>query len=494
MDRIMSGTRTVKSRHEYIVALNSVKNSKKSVRAGKKHHFIGCGGVGMSGLATLLLKENAIVSGSDIAKTAVTDRLIASGADIKEGHQSDNLPDDAEAVVISAAVEADNPELVKAKDSGIMVYKYAQMLGLLMDGYDGLAIAGTHGKSTTGGWLVHTLVQLGLDPNYIIGADITQLDKSSASGSGNAFIAEACEYDRSFLNLHPKTGVILNIEADHLDYYTDENQIVEAFTDFANGIRSDGVLLAGTEDKNVAKVVASLQGKKEVITFGIGIEGRFDWAAVNVKLEKDFTSFDVHYNGEFIAAAKIQLPGIHNVRNALAVVASAVAAGAEAKTVIEKLGEFTGMDRRMEEKGRVDGIVIVDDYAHHPTEIKASLEAVRQKYAPQRLICVFQPHQYSRTRFLLKDFSQSFVLADLTIVPEIYFVRDTAESKSLVDAEKLVAEIQKCGSEAIFVDSFERICEYLKSNVKSGDVVITMGAGDIWKVADEYIRWFKGNS
>ena len=488
----ISDVTPVKSRGEYVVALKNKNGVGKSPAAGKKYHFIGAGGVGMSGLAALLLKEKAIVSGSDMQSSAIVDKLGNGGADIKIGHSPENVPKNADAVVISAAIRHDNPELIKARDNKVMVYKYAQMLGLIMDRYDGIAVAGTHGKSTVSGWLVYTIKQMGLDPNFIIGADISKLKASCGIGSDSYFVAEACEYDRSFLNFHPRVGVILNIEADHLDYYADENEIIEAFSAFAGGIRPGGVLVAGTRDKNVAKVVASLRGDKEILSFGIG-DG-FDLSAENIDYEKDITGFDVYFKGNSLGRAQIKLLGEHNVMNALAVLAAGIAAGIDAAEMITKLGDFSGMDRRMAEKGRFNGIVVLDDYGHHPTEIKASLQAVRQKYDETRLICVFQPHQYSRTRFLLKDFAESFSHADLTIVPEIYFVRDTALSKQEINAEKLVEKINSNGSNAIFADSFERICEFLKSNVKSGDVVITIGAGDIWKVADEYIQWLERNS
>ncbi|MCD4831092.1 MAG: UDP-N-acetylmuramate--L-alanine ligase [Anaerohalosphaeraceae bacterium] len=488
-DLQISEIKDVRSVHQYVVAVGGG-GTKKSPTAGKKYHFIGSGGVGMSGLAMLLIKEKANVSGSDMNGSAITEKLRNAGADIKIGHHSDNIPEDVDAIVISAAIKDDNPELAKAKAKSVMIYKYAQMLGLIMDRYKAIAIAGTHGKSTTGGWLAYAMSQMEADPNFVIGADIIQLGASCGIGKSSIFIAEACEYDRSFLNLHPKIGVLLNIEQDHLDYYKDEDEIVEAFARFASGVAVDGTVVAGTADKNVRKVVASMQGSRKIVTFGIG-DG-FDYSARDIDYRSEETEFGVFYKGGFVGRTTIQLPGAHSVSNAMAVIAAGVEAGLEIAKLTGAISGFVGMDRRMMEKGRAGGVVVLDDYAHHPTEIRATLAAVRQKYQQERIICVFQPHQYSRTRFLLADFAESFKGADLTIVPEIYFVRDTAESKAEVNAEKLVSEIMKNGSEAIFIDSFERICEYLKSNVKSGDVVITMGAGDIWKVADEYIRWFEG--
>jgi UDP-N-acetylmuramate--alanine ligase len=464
--------------------------TKKSPVEGKKYHFIGIGGVGTSALAAVLMKEKAAVSGSDMESSVLTNRLSASGATVKVGHSAANLPQDLDGIVISAAVRDDNPELLEARRRNIMIYKYAQMLGLVMDRYKGVAISGTHGKSTTTGWLVYVLKKLGIEPNFVVGADISQLGSSSGVGSSEVFIAEACEYDRSFLNFHPSVGIILNIEPDHLDYYSDIGEIVAAFSDFANGIRPDGVLVAGADDANVAKMLPALRNK-HILTFGL--KDKFDYSAKQIKFYPDRTEFVCFNRRREIGKATIKLLGEHNVRNALAVIAAAEAMGLDGKDVLSVLGGFEGMDRRVMKKAEINNIIIYDDYAHHPTEIKASLKAMRQKYDGRKIFCVFQPHQYSRTRFLLKDFAESFKLADMTIVPDIYFVRDTEKSKNEVNSQMLVDAIKQKGSEAVFIDSFEKICEFLKSNVKSGDILMTMGAGNVWKVADEYIHWLGKN-
>ncbi len=460
--------------------------------AGKRFHFIGVGGVGMSGLAKLLIKHKGIVSGSDQATSGVIDKLLQLGADIKIGHKEHNLDAATDTVVISAAIREDNPELMLARRENIKVCKYAQMLGVLSNQYYSIAVAGTHGKSTTSGWLVWLLKEAGLDPNYTIGAEIIQLADSSGVGNGKYFVAEACEYDRSFLNLKPNIGCILNIEPDHLDYYRDEDEIVEAFGEFANGIKTGGVLIANDADLNVAEIIRQLPAGIRCETFGF--DKKCNFSAQNLQLVNGFYAFDVFHNCKLLAPAKIALPGRHNVLNALAVVAAAVNIGLPTKQIFEILGDFTGMDRRLMLKGKIKDITILDDYAHHPTEIKASLEAIRQRYQPKRLWCIFQPHQYSRTRFLLDDFAQSFKVADITIVPEIYFVRDSQQARKEVNAEILVERIRDNKSDAVFIDGFERICDYLKEQVKPGDLVVTMGAGDIWKVADEYIQWLGRNS
>jgi len=460
----------------------------------KKYYFIGAGGVGMSGLAKLLMKNGSTVIGSDQEASAVITKLRSLGADIKIGHDKNGIDHDIDAVVISAAIKEDNPELVSARRKNLKVCKYAEMLGELMDGYDGIAVCGTHGKSSTSGWLTFVLQEAGLEPSFIIGAEILQSGSSSGVGNGRCFVAEACEYDRSFLNLRPQIGVLLNIEQDHLDYYSGEAEIVEAFAEFADGVRDGGTIIANSDDKNVEAVLSGLKPGRKVVTFGSAEE--CDYSARNIEQSAGgWYKFDAYYKDSLLGQVRLALPGRHNVSNSLAVLAAAVSAGVKVKTVLGLLGQFMGMDRRLMVMAQRGGVTMLDDYAHHPTEIRASLEAIVQRFGGNgRVWCVFQPHQYSRTRFLLDDFAESFKLADITIVPQIYFVRDTAQAKRDVNAQVLVERIRQRGSEAVFIEDFGSIVEYLKNNVMSGDVVVTMGAGDIWKVADEYIQWLGTDS
>jgi UDP-N-acetylmuramate--alanine ligase len=459
--------------------------------SGMKYHFIGIGGIGTSGLAKMLISGGASVSGSDMDDSAVVAQLRSLGARVAIGHGPENIAEDTDVVVMSAAVTAANPELGRASELGVPIYKYAEMLGRLFDTYTGIAVAGTHGKSTTSGWLSYVMQQAGAEANFIVGAYIPQLNGSSGVGDGRFFVAEACEYDRSFLNLHPSAAILLNIEQDHLDYYRDEDDIVEAFGEFAAGVKDGGVLIANGQDKNVARVVRRFKTEPKIILYGL--EPHCDVRAENLKLVDGTYEFDLYWKNDLLGRVHIALPGEFNVLNALAVTAACLHAGVDADHILAHLGGFTGIDRRLMFKAAVNGITILDDYAHHPTEIRASLKAIREKYAPKRLWCVFQPHQYSRTRFLLDDFAESFKLADTTIVPEIYFVRDTAESRSTVNAEMLAERIRQQGCEALFINDFSGILEHLKNNVKTGDLVVTMGAGTIWKVADETIQWFRGH-
>ena len=475
----------VKAAHRYEV----VETMNRPKIAGARYHFIGAGGVGMSGLARFLLEKKALVSGSDQTGGAATARLNHLGADIHIGHSAENLGPATDTVVISAAIRESNPELQLARQRGCHIYKYAQFLGALMDSFDGIAISGTHGKSTTTGWLVYCLKQAGIDVNFVVGADSPQLGGSSGSGASELFVAEACEYDRSFQNLKPRIACILNIERDHLDCYKDEDDIVESFYKFARGTRPDGLIVANGRDPNVAKVLSRLAGQRACVTFGL--DSGCDFCAGNIHQTDGYYHFDMFQDGQRLGSTRISLPGLHNVYNATAVVAMAVSVGVEPQRVLESLDGFQGMDRRLMLKGQFGGISVIDDYAHHPTKIKASLRAVRERYQPQRLWCVFQAHQYSRTQSLLDEFAASFADADKVLIPEIFAARDTEASRNAVSAKVLAERIHERGTDAQYVASLSAACDCLEQNVHAGDAVVTMGAGDVWKVADEYIQWLR---
>lgn len=479
---IESRTMTVKAAHRYEVV--EVMSSLKV--AGRKFHFIGAGGVGMSGLARLLIEKKAIVSGSDQVAGATTSRLIRMGATIHVGHSVDHLPPDVDTVVISAAIRESNPELEMARRQGCRVLKYAQLLGELFNQFDGIAISGTHGKSTTTGWLTYGLRQLGIDVNFVVGADILQLGGSSGGGHSDYFVAEACEYDRSFQNLIPKVACILNVERDHLDCYRDEEEIVEAFYQFARGTQPGGPIIVNGMDRNIAKIVERLGTTHTILTFGL--DGNYTFSGGNVREHDGFYEFDVFREESWLGSTRISLPGRHNVLNALAVIATAASVGVDPQRVLGVLEGFRGMDRRLMLKGQFEGVTVLDDYAHHPTEIKASLAAIRERYRPQKLWCVYQAHQYSRTKCLLDEFAGSFTQADKAIIPDIYFVRDSEASRKEVNGEILAERIRGRGTDAQYIGCFNEVCDYLEQHVHSGDLVVTMGAGDVWKVADEYIQ------
>jgi UDP-N-acetylmuramate--alanine ligase len=447
-------------------------------------HLVGIGGSGMSGLASMLLKRGAHVSGSDRCASIDVDRLAERGAKVSTQQTPDAIPPDAELVVASAAIPEDHPERVEARRRGLKTLKYAELLGMLMSQCDGIAVSGTHGKSTTTAWLTYTLKRAGLDPNFVIGAQVPQLGGGSGVGDGPHFVAEACEYDRSFLNLTPTRAVVLNIEEDHLDCYADIGAIRDAFGEFVRRVPRDGLVALNHDDEHCRAIGEGVGAR--VVTFGRGAGA--GWRAENVRLEDGVYAFDVSREGEHVGHARLGIAGPQNVDNALAVIALASDCGVPWEVIQRGLADFRGAQRRLEPRGEVRGVRVLDDYAHHPTEIRVTLQAARERYGPKRLWCVFQPHQHSRTRFLLEDFARSFALADRVVVPDIYFVRDTERDRQAVNAADLVEAICRGGGNATYVPAFGEIVRQVAEEAEPGDVVMTMGAGTIWKVADELVQ------
>lgn len=468
---------------------SSVRQAERGSFAGQRIHMIGIGGCGMRALARVLLDAGAIVSGSDRLSTGPTDRLIDAGADIAIGQRPGNIPEQCDLVVYSAAIAGQNPELLAAGRLGCPVVKYSQMLGRLMVDRVGIAVAGTHGKSTTTAMVSYVLSAAGADPSFVVGATVEQLGGPSGSGAGRHFVVEACEYDRSFLNLNPTLAAILNIDEDHLDCYKDIAAIIEAFRAFASLIPAEGLLVLNGEDRNCSTIAASARCKVE--TFAL--EGEGTWRGADISTDRGLVSMDVLYGGERFCRLKVPLPGRHSACNCLAAVGLLHHAGLEPDQIGELLGRFGGAYRRMTLKGRGRGITVVDDYAHHPTEVQATLRALRDHYQPGRLICVFQPHQHSRTRFLLNSFARSFANATEVVVPDIYFVRDSEQEKNHISSEDLVSQIRLNGGEAIYLETFAQIADHLKSTLSEGDLVVTMGAGNIWELADEIVRWIRAD-
>jgi len=449
--------------------------------AGRCIHFIGVGGCGMSGIAEFVLTEGGRVSGSDLNASAATDRLARLGATVCVGHDAANLPAETDLVVYSAAIKEGNPERVEAGRRGLPAVKYAEFLGRLMTLRDGIAVAGTHGKSTTTAMLAWILSEAGLDPSFVIGADVPQLGGcGSRVGAGRHLVVEACEYDRSFLNLSPRAATILNIEMDHLDYYSDLADIRSAFADLAARVHPDGLLVINGTDLGRREVVAKAASAVE--TFGVG--GEWDWHAEHLETDRGRFAFDVYRRGALYGSMRLAIPGRHHVFNALAATALAAWAGATPEAIRDALARFTGVMRRMEVLGNAAGVTVVDDYAHHPTEILVTLKAAKERFAPKRLWVVFQPHQHSRTRFLLKDFAWALTVADKTIVPDIYFVRDSEQERQAVRSQDLVDEIQQLGADALYLAQFDSIRRYLVESLGPGDVLMTMGAGSVWRLAE----------
>ena len=407
---------------------------------GQRVHFIGIGGCGMRGLAAMLIREGAVVSGSDRQGGPDLEYLESLGATVSIGQRPENLPAQLDRVVITAAIKEENPELQAARARGVTVIKYAGLLGEAMRCRHGLAVAGTHGKSTTSGLLAYMLTLGGVDPSFVVGADVPQLGGGSRAGGGKHFVAEACEFDKSFLSLHPKVAAILNVEHDHPDCYENLEAVKAVFAAFAALVPADGRLIINGEDRNIVDVVDGISAKVE--TFGLN-DDKYDWRATDVTTFRGVCRYQLHYGDMKLGVAQMKLPGRHNVMNSLAAAAMAYHAGVDRDAILRAMATFSGVGRRMELKGVSHGITVVDDYAHHPTEIRASLRAIRDAYEPERLWVVFQPHQHSRTRFLMSDFAKSFGQADVTLVPDIYFVRDSEAEKQRVSSTDLVSEIQR---------------------------------------------------
>jgi UDP-N-acetylmuramate--alanine ligase len=450
---------------------------------GKRVHFIGVGGSGMSGLARALLDAGAIVTGSEPRLGPQTLELVQKGAKISRQQTGEFLDGNVDLVVRTAAVPDNNIEMLVAGRLGVKTVKYAQMLGMVMGERFGVAVSGTHGKSTTSAMIAFALRECGADPSFVIGGTAPQLGGGSHSGKGNIFVAEACEFDRSFHNLRPKIALITNIEPDHLDYYRDIDEIVESFRDFARRVPGDGVIIAGGKDRRVAQALSGVSTRVETVCVG---ENNI-WSVRVTGIDNGCYSGEVSHENQSVGTLHLSIAGEHNLMNAAMAAAACAACGAPVGQAIDALGRFAGVDRRMSVVGRYHGATVVDDYGHHPTEIRTTLRALRQRFDPRRLICVFQPHQHSRTRFLMEDFAASFVLADETIVPDIFFVRDSESERQKVTAEDLVERVRANGQNAIHLPQFGQIVEYLRENVREDDLVVTMGAGNIWEIGKDLI-------
>lgn len=455
---------------------------------GQRLHFIGIGGSGMSGLARLCAARGAVVSGSDREVSPAVMKLRSEGFDVAVPQGEDALPQTVDRVVVSAAIPIDHPERAAARRRGVPVEKYAALLGRLMIGRRGVAVAGTHGKSTTTSILCHALLQSGLDPSFILGAHCEQIGGGARAGSAgggpqaasDVLIAEACEYDRSFHNFHPTHGLVLNVEADHLDLYASIDEIVESFAHFAALIRPDGSLLIQHESPHRMAITAGVSCAVQTL----GFAPQADW-----QIELDGGHVTLKGGGMPVAEWQSPMPGDHFAYNAAAAAVTAHRLGASWDSIGSAITGFTGLDRRMQLIGERGGVTLVDDYGHHPTEIDTTLRALRNHHQPGRLICVFQPHQHSRTRHLMEQFLVSFGAADVVIVPEIFFVRDTEQERQSVTAGDLVDRLRERGVKARHVHPFGAIAEQLEELVQPGDLVVTMGAGNVWQVGR---TWFEG--
>lgn len=452
--------------------------------SGKRVHFIGIGGCGMSGLARILHDAGAIVTGSEPKPGPATFELARRGIHITRDQIGEQLELGIDLVVRTAAVKDDNPEFQSACALGLPHLKYAQLLGEVMQERLGVAVAGTHGKSTTTAMIAYALTHTDQSPSWVVGGTVDQLGGSSASGRGKAFVVEACEFDRSFHNLHPSVALVTNIEADHLDCYKDLYEIIESFRGFLQLVPPDGLVLCNGADSNVARVLTGVSA--EVHT--VAIQQDATWSVRQVRIVDGLHCGVIVHDGREVAELRLGVAGLHNLFNGAMAVAACFACGVSPDRAAEALRGFTGVARRMTRLGTYRGATIVDDYAHHPTEIRATLAAIRQQYQPKRLFCVFQPHQHSRTRLLLEEFAGCFAAADSVLLPDIYNCRDTEADRQAINSAILAGRISANGVDACYIPGFPSLVGHLKCQLSPGDLVVTMGAGNVYEIGRELIE------
>ncbi len=445
---------------------------------GKKGHLIGIGGVSMSPLAEVLVGMGLKIDGSDMCESEKTGHLRSLGVNVNIGHRADNLAQYTDFVVRTAAVHDENPEIIAAHQRGIPVFERTQAWGAIMKDYkNALCIAGTHGKTTTTSMSTHILMAAKKDPTVMIGGTLPLLQAGHRVGRGDTIVMESCEYYDSFLSFSPTIAVILDIEADHLDYFKSLENYQESFRKFASLVPETGYIIANADDKNTMDTLKPLG--RELFTFGI--ENSADVSAANIIRKGAQSEFDIMLKGEFFTHVSLRVPGLYNIKNALAASAAAICLGTDATAVSYGLAGFTGAGRRFEFKGKYNGADIYDDYAHHPGELMALLDAV-EPLDYKRAILVFQPHTYSRTKALFDDFVTQLCRPDLTYLTEIYAAR---EKNTLgISSEDLAKQIPNC----MFFKSFEEIEKSLKFTAAPGDIILTVGAGDVYRLGEELVK------
>lgn len=451
----------------------------------KKHyHFVGIGGIGMSGIALIMLRKGLAVSGSDLKTGPLTDELAKQGARIFIGHAGVNISG-ADIVVYSSAVKEDNPEIIAARAQNIPVIKRGQALAELMLDKAVITVTGSHGKTTTASLISFMLEAAGLCPTCAIGGILKNIEKNALCGNGKFFVAEADESDGSFLYYHPEYSVITNIDREHLDYYRDFSAEIKAFSDFINQTENNGCVFACADDANLMNIIKNCKQRR--ITFGLKPEA--DIFAKNIKLDGLNSEFDCFYKNKFVSRFFLALAGEHNVSNALSVIALGLELGINIGVIRKTLSDYRGSGRRMEVKFRGKDYLVIDDYAHHPTEIKATLAALKS-LNPRRLVAAFQPHRYSRTQLLLDEFGQCFGAVDLLAITDIYAAGeqpiDGINARSIYDKVKKYFPLQNVE----FIPK-ENLARYILDNLRAGDLIVTLGAGDITKISDEVAREIK---
>ena len=450
-----------------------------------KVHFVGIGGIGMSGIAELLLNLGYRVSGSDLKASDITRRLASLGGAITEGHRAGNVADDVDVVVTSSAVKKTNPEVLAARDRGIPVIPRAEMLAELMRLKEGVAIAGSHGKTTTTSLIATVVAHAGLDPTAVVGGKLNALGSNAKLGKGQLMVVEADESDGSFLRLSPAIAVITNIDPEHLDFYGTVDALQQAFVDFADRVPFYGLAVVCVDHPVVQHLIPRL-GKRHT-TYGISPQA--DWRADDVRLAPFQAKFTVSHRGQAQGEVTLRMVGAHNVLNALACCAVAHELGIPFATTAEALGSFQGVQRRFTVRGEVNGVTVVDDYGHHPAEIRATLRGARASFPHRRIVCAFQPHRFTRTRDLLGEFATAFNDADALLLTEIYAAGE--DPISGVSGARLHEAVRACGHRDVTLVERSELPRKLRERTMPGDLVITLGAGDITHVGEELLELLK---
>jgi UDP-N-acetylmuramate--alanine ligase len=449
----------------------------------RRIHFVGAGGVGMSGLAEILLLSTPLeITGCDLALSENTERLLTLGARIATGHDPRHVAE-ADLLVVSSAVDESNPEVREARQRGVPVIRRAEMLAEIMRLKQGIAIAGTHGKTTTTSLTGMVLTEAGFDPTIVVGGQVRILGTNARLGKGDFLVAEADEYDRSFLELTPVVAVLTNIEADHLDTYRDLADILDSFAVFANRVPFYGAVIACVDDPGVAQILPRI--KRRVVTYGESPQASL--RAGEITLEAGGTTFEVRESDTWsLGKVRLRLPGRHNVANALAAIAVGRELSIPFPVIARALSEFTGVVRRFETKGERGGVLVVDDYAHHPTEIAATLAAARQVYPTRRLVALFQPHLYTRTRDFAAEFGRALKACDLAVVTDVYPSRE--KPLAGVTGELVAQAARDAGHpKVLYVPDKAEVVGELRRVLASGDLLLTMGAGDVVKLGERFL-------
>lgn len=454
-------------------------------RRVKRIHFVGIGGIGMSGIAEVLVNLGYQVTGSDVHETDVTRRLASLGAVVYRGHEAINVSN-ADVVVTSTAIRGDNPEVIEARRHGIPIIPRAEMLAELLKMKFSIAISGTHGKTTTTSMISTVLATGGLDPTMVIGGKLDSIGSNARLGNGEVIVAEADESDGSFLMLSPCMAVITNIDREHLDHYDDIEDIMNAFVKFANIVPFYGATILCQDDPHGYAIIPRIT--RRLITYGM--QDGADYCGHDWNFEGGISRFRVSYRGENLGEVAIRVPGRFNVLNALAAIAVAREMDMEMDEIAAGLFSFRGVQRRLEVKGVCRGVTVVDDYGHHPTEIRETLAAARQVWSG-RLIVVFQPHRFTRTNALYREFLTAFDMSDMLIMTDIYAASE--DPIPGVTSASLCNDIRARGRQVLYIPDFDEVASYLLAHVHAGDVVITQGAGNVWQIGEKFLAAYGGD-